>query len=67
MVDAVGGGRVVGRDVVMNPWEIVGWIGAVCVAVLIVAITVAIVVGLVRAPGAGKSRSEDVLRGGRRD
>lgn len=28
----------------MNPWAIVSWIGAVCVAILIVSLTISIVV-----------------------
>jgi hypothetical protein len=32
----------------MNPWEIVSWIGAVSVALLIVVVTVSVIVGIIR-------------------
>ena len=41
---------------VTSPWEIVSWIGAICVGILIVAITAAMVAALIRQkPTKGKS------------
>jgi hypothetical protein len=32
----------------VNPWTIVSWIGAICVALLILAVTVSILVNVIR-------------------
>ena len=32
----------------MNPWEIVSWIGAICVGILIIAITVAMIAAMIK-------------------
>lgn len=32
----------------MNPWDITAWIGAICLSIVIIAITGAIVAGLIK-------------------
>ena len=44
----------------MNPWTIVSWIGAVCVAVLIIAITVSIITSVIKNALTPKTTKSDV-------
>ncbi|MEO7018332.1 MAG: hypothetical protein ABI067_17630 [Leifsonia sp.] len=43
----------------MNPWTIVSWIGAVCVAILVIALTVSIVISVTKTALAPKTTKQD--------
>lgn len=49
----------------MGPWELLAWVGAVCLCVLFIAITVAVVVQLVRPNRT--ARKTTVMKGESRD
>lgn len=39
----------------MNPWELLAWVGAICGAIIVVTLTIAVVVGAVKSV-TGKSK-----------
>lgn len=47
----------------MNPWEILGWVAAVCLSLVLVALTIAVVVATVTTTRRPRRGPKEVFRG----